>query len=61
MSKTNILKLGLELGVDYKDTWTCYNPQTKNDKPVCCGICPSCSERLASFKKVGVVDPLEYV
>jgi 7-cyano-7-deazaguanine synthase len=37
-------------------TITCYNPE--GDKS--CGRCPSCSERIANFKKVGFVDPISY-
>ena len=38
-------------------TLTCYNP---NDEGMSCGECPSCSERIANFAKVGVRDPLLY-
>lgn len=74
LSKIDEIKLGLELGIDYKDTWTCYNPQIEEKnieypsgygyvetKYLACGICPSCSERLNSFKRVGQVDPIEYI
>lgn len=48
MSKAEVLKIGLELGVDYSHTWTCYRG---GDKP--CGSCPSCVEREKAFKEVG--------
>lgn len=55
MTKGDIVKKGLLLGVDYAHTWTCY----KGEK-MACGKCGSCSERLEAFKEVGAVDPLEY-
>lgn len=41
----------------YKTTITCYNP---DENGVSCGTCPSCAERLAAFKKAGLVDPIPY-
>ena len=38
-------------------TITCYNP---NDKGESCGKCPSCSERISNFKKLGLIDPIPY-
>jgi 7-cyano-7-deazaguanine synthase len=55
ITKVEILKKGLELGVDYKDTWTCYNGREK-----ACGKCGSCRERLEAFERNGIKDPLEY-
>lgn len=52
MWKEDEIKLGVELGVDFKDCWTCYNP--KDGKP--CKECLSCVERMDAFKKAGVVD-----
>lgn len=40
-----------------KHTLTCYNP---NELGQSCGKCPSCSERIANFAKVGMIDPIEY-
>jgi 7-cyano-7-deazaguanine synthase len=54
-SKTEILKLGISLGVDYAKTWSCYKGE--NDA---CGICPTCSERLNAFSDLGLKDPLVY-
>jgi 7-cyano-7-deazaguanine synthase len=54
-NKTTILKRGLELGVDYSQTWTCYN-----GREMACGKCGSCDERLAAFRELGIKDPLEY-
>jgi 7-cyano-7-deazaguanine synthase len=47
MSKTEVVSLGLELGVDYGHTWTCYRG---GDEP--CGVCPSCIERERAFESV---------
>jgi 7-cyano-7-deazaguanine synthase len=38
-------------------TLTCYNPNVEGDS---CGVCPSCSERIANFAKIGEVDPVPY-
>jgi 7-cyano-7-deazaguanine synthase len=54
-SKTDILRLGLALGVDYGQTWSCYE-----GKEVACGRCPTCVERLTAFAEVGMTDPLPY-
>lgn len=54
-SKTDILRLGLELEVDYAQTWSCYEGQK-----VACGRCPTCVERLNAFETVGIPDPLPY-
>jgi len=54
-SKTEILKLGMSLGVDYAKTWSCYRGET-----YACGSCPTCSERLKAFTDSGLKDPLTY-
>lgn len=54
-SKTDILRHGLELGVDYGKTWSCYE-----GKDAACGRCPTCAERLKAFEEVGLIDPLPY-
>jgi 7-cyano-7-deazaguanine synthase len=48
MSKSEVVKIGLELGVDYDHTWTCYRG---GDEP--CGTCPSCVERNKAFADSG--------
>ena len=55
MSKAEILKIGLNLGLDYSQTWTCYNGREK-----ACGRCGSCVERLEAFAQAGCTDPLSY-
>ena len=54
-SKTAILPDGLSMGLDYGQTWTCYNGREK-----ACGKCGACEERLEAFKENNAVDPLEY-
>lgn len=51
LSKADVLKMGLELGVDYGQTWTCYRG---GEQP--CGTCPSCVERKKAFEAVGIVE-----
>lgn len=55
MSKTEIVKLGLRLGVDWKSTWSCY----KGGK-LACGRCDSCRLRLKGFANANIKDPLKY-
>ncbi len=57
MTKAEIIKEGLSLGVDYGLTHSCYDP---NEVGLACGNCDSCLLRLKGFKKLGVVDPLKY-
>jgi 7-cyano-7-deazaguanine synthase len=54
-SKTDILRVGLALGIDYSKTWSCYAGGAK-----ACGRCSTCAERLAAFRVVGIPDPLPY-
>jgi len=46
MSKSEVVKIGLELGVDYDHTWTCYRGGAQP-----CGTCPSCVERDRAFSE----------
>jgi 7-cyano-7-deazaguanine synthase len=57
MSKAEIIRTGLSLGVDYSMTSSCYQPDIKG-RP--CGRCHSCQLRLKGFKEAGLSDPLEY-
>lgn len=54
-SKADILADGIQMGLDYSQTWTCYNGRDK-----ACGRCSACRERLAAFARHGLSDPLEY-
>lgn len=55
LSKKDIVKRGLELGVPYKFTRTCYK-----DQEVACGKCGSCVERLEAFAANKTDDPISY-
>ena len=46
-SKAQVLELGIELGVDYEHTWTCYRGDAE-----ACGSCPSCVERQRAFEEL---------
>ncbi|MFD1645132.1 7-cyano-7-deazaguanine synthase QueC [Haloarchaeobius litoreus] len=54
-SKTDIAERGLELGVPYEHTWSCY----RADAPAC-GTCDACAFRLQAFQRLGERDPIEY-
>lgn len=53
LSKAQVVKKGLELGVPYELTWSCYEG---GDIP--CGVCGTCRDRLAAFEANRVKDPL---
>mgnify|MGYP006110288915 CR=1 FL=1 len=55
LNKTDILREGLAMGLDYGRTWTCYNGREK-----ACGKCGSCVERLEAFSENQMSDPLDY-
>ena len=55
LSKKEIIEWGTELGVNFRNTWTCYE-----GKEQACGECTACSSRLQGFIDAGVEDPLEY-
>jgi 7-cyano-7-deazaguanine synthase len=54
--KSEIVKLGMELGVPYALTWSCYLNRLRH-----CGVCESCANRRKAFRDANVVDPTEYV
>jgi 7-cyano-7-deazaguanine synthase len=56
-SKAQIIQRGLELGVDYGLTWSCYDPTADG---LACGECDACQLRLKGFAEAGVQDPLRY-
>ncbi len=53
-TKADIVKLGLELGVPYEFTWSCYEG---GEHP--CGVCGTCRDRAEAFRLNGIKDPLE--
>jgi 7-cyano-7-deazaguanine synthase len=55
MTKTDILRVGLELGVPYEHTWSCYRNEGN-----ACGTCGSCHFRKEAFAAIGKKDPIEY-
>jgi 7-cyano-7-deazaguanine synthase len=57
LTKAEIIKQGLTLGVDYSITTTCYQA---NDRGEACGICDACVLRRQGFEKAGVSDPTHY-
>lgn len=57
MSKADIIKKGIELGVDYSMTTSCYDPSL-NGKA--CGLCDACVLRLKGFSENNIKDPINY-
>jgi len=55
VDKTAILTDGISMGLDYSNTWTCYNGREK-----ACGKCGACQERLEAFSENQVTDPIAY-
>ncbi len=55
MTKAEIIKTGMKLGVPYELTWSCYKGGKK-----ACGVCDSCRLRIKGFREAGYRDPLEY-
>lgn len=57
LSKAEIIRKGLALGVDYSGTHSCYDPQGNK----ACGRCDACRLRLRGFAEAGKMDPVEYI
>lgn len=58
MTKAEIIKTGVDLGVDYSLTLSCYEPTQEG---LACGRCDSCVLRLKGFSQAGLHDPIKYV
>lgn len=61
LTKEQIIRKGVERGLDYALTWSCYDPQTDRtagQRLVPCGRCDSCSFREKGFRAAGIKDPL---
>jgi 7-cyano-7-deazaguanine synthase len=58
MSKADIIRAGVRLGVDYSLTHSCYDPDPEGRA---CGRCDSCVLRRRGFEQAGVADPTPYV
>jgi 7-cyano-7-deazaguanine synthase len=55
MKKTEIIRLGLSMGVDFSMTHSCYDPADHGDP---CGHCDACRLRAAAFDELGIRDPI---
>lgn len=55
LSKSEIVKKGVELNAPLQFTWSCYENEDK-----ACGVCDSCALRLRGFQKAGLKDPIPY-
>ncbi len=55
LKKSEIIKIGNKLGLDFSITWSCYRGTEK-----ACGECDSCKIRLAAFADAGLKDPVQY-
>lgn len=53
LTKAQVVKIGLDLGVPYELTWSCYEGK---DKP--CGVCGTCRDRIEAFRANGITDPI---
>jgi len=56
MSKSQIIKMGADLGVPFEYTWSCYSGGKR-----ACGRCDSCTLRLKGFREAGLTDPIPYL
>jgi len=57
LSKAEIIRRGVDLGLDYGLTWSCYDPTPRG---LACGRCDSCQIRRRGFREAGVSDPTPY-
>jgi len=57
LSKAEIIRLGVSLGVDYGITHSCYDPTSEG---LACGDCDSCTLRRRGFEEAGIPDPTRY-
>lgn len=55
MRKSDLFKIGQQLGVPFEATWSCYLDGTKH-----CGLCESCVNRKKAFQEAGITDPTKY-
>jgi 7-cyano-7-deazaguanine synthase len=58
LTKAQIIQRGIELGVDYSLTTSCYDPAADG---IACGRCDACLLRLRGFAEAGLDDPVRYV
>ncbi len=57
LKKSEIIRIGTDLGLDYTMTHSCYNPDSEGRA---CGVCDSCCIRRAGFNEAGIADPTRY-
>jgi len=57
LSKAEIIRKGISLGVNYALTFSCYNPAPDG---LACGVCDSCQLRRKGFREAGIADPIAY-
>lgn len=57
LSKQEIIQKGISLGVDYRQTVSCYQADAGG---LACGVCDACRIRRAGFEKAGVIDQTNY-
>ena len=57
MNKAEIIRTGIRLGVDYSQTASCYDPDSRG---LACGRCDSCVLRMKGFADADVADPTRY-
>ena len=55
MRKSEIVRLGVELGAPFHVSWSCYSAEQQ-----ACGVCESCVLRLRAFREAGETDPISY-
>ncbi len=55
MRKSEIVRLGVELGAPFHVSWSCYSSERE-----ACGVCESCALRLRAFREAGATDPIPY-
>jgi len=56
LTKKEIVEVGMQLGVDYSITHSCYDPRGE----LACGRCDACRLRLQGFAEAGLEDPIQY-
>jgi 7-cyano-7-deazaguanine synthase len=57
LTKAEIIQRGLDLGIDYALSSTCYDPSSEGEA---CRDCDACLLRLKGFEEVGLADPISY-